>query len=869
MVASFGEILDDQTEVFLRFLTPSQGTLLMVSRTTRRLSLLLGLLLPAALAPVAAQAGATIRGSVTRADDKTPLAGVLVSVKGLTGTGTVTGATGKYTLVRIPTGQQTLVFRWLGYAPAERSVTVTDGMTVDVTMESKPVNLADITVSTASREPERIVEAPAAVTSIEPRVLQNNSLTGQAPMALAQGVGVDLAQSGVNDFNINARGFNSSLNRRVLTLLDGRDLAIAFLGSQEWNTLPVATDELRSMELVHGPGSALYGANAFAGVLNMTTLSPRESQGGKISVAGGELSSFKVDGRWAGLSGDGAWGLRVNGGYSSNDTWTRSRTSADGLDLRREYAPALGADSLTTMPSAAEAIPLAGQTFGAGRTATGNRSPITTLYGTARLDHYMAGSVLTAEGGASQVENEVLVTGIGRVQVIKGLKPYGRVAWNSDHFNIFGYLNHRESLEPQKSLASGADLIERSTISHIEGQGNTDLLDSRLRLIGGASFRQYNVNTDSTLMRGVDDNRHDKVYSGYGQAEYKFSKQLRLVGAARYDQGDLFSGQFSPKGAIVYSPSANHSFRLTYNRAFQTPNYSEFYLNTAAGAPANFALLEAGLRTTPLGAALAGVPTGTLFTTSSAVPVMARGNPNLTVEKNKTWEVGYKGALSSRAFVTLDYYYSNINNFVTDLLPGVDTVRFPYWTPPAAVPTAYWPALIGAVKQQLALASPLAAAGLTRLENGGTAVVVTYTNAGDVDQQGVDLGVGYQLSDEIRIDGTLSWFDFTVNSQQHGDSLLPNTPKYKETVTLSYEGKTSRVDANVSARFVDAYPWAAGVYAGKVPAAQTINATVGYQVTPRYRFSITGTNVLDQQRFQLYGGSVIGRRALAGLTARF
>ena len=50
-----------------------------------------------------------------------------------------------------------------------------------------------------------------------------------------------------------ARGFNSSLNRRVLTLLDGRDLAIAFLGSQEWNTLPVSLDDLRSMEWCAAP----------------------------------------------------------------------------------------------------------------------------------------------------------------------------------------------------------------------------------------------------------------------------------------------------------------------------------------------------------------------------------------------------------------------------------------------------------------------------------------------------------------------------------------------------------------------------------------------------------------------------------------
>ena len=846
----------------------------MNSRLGTRLLVLLGLLLLFTVRPAAAQGLATIRGTVTRSGDNAPLAGVNVSVKGLPGASTVTNATGKYTLVRIPVGAQSIGFRWLGYAPADKAVTVADGMTVDVSLQTAPVALAEIVVSSASKEPERVVEAPAAITSIEPRVLQTMSATGQAPLALAQAVGVDLAQSGVNDFNINARGFNSSLNRRVLTLLDGRDLSIAFLGSQEWSTLPVATDELRSMELVSGPGSALYGPNAFAGVIDMRTLSPREWQGGKFSFAGGELSSVKADGRWAGLFGQGAWGLRVNGGYSTNDTWTRSRTSLDSLDLRREYAAALGADSLTVPKTGFEAIALAGQAVpapaaGFTRTATGDRAMIKAMYGTARLDHYFGGGVFTAEGGASQTENETLVTGIGRVQVVKGFKPYGRVALNTDHFSILGYMNRRESKDPQKSLASGANLVEKSTIQHIEAQANTDFLDKKARVVAGASFRQYNVNTDSTLMRAVDDDRHDKVYSGYAQAEYKLSPELRLVAAARYDKGDLFAEQFSPKGALVFSPSPNHSFRVTYNSAFQTPNFSEFFLNAAAAAPKNFSLLEAGLRASPLGPVLLGVPSGQLFTNSSAVPVYARGNAGLRVEKTHSWEVGYKGALDAKTFVTVDAYMSNITDFVTDLLPGANPAQFPYWTAPAAVPDPYKAALVNAVKGQLAAISPLAGAGLSRTENGNTAIVISYANAGDVDQKGIDIGIGRQLNDEFRVNASFSWFDFTVNSQQAGDSLLPNTPDKKGTLSLSYEGKRNGFDASVSARFVAAFDWAAGVFAGRIPSSETVNASAGYQFSPRYRLFVTGTNVLNQQRYQLFGGSVITRRVLGGISAAF
>src|SRR4030095_9321429 len=96
---------------------------------------------------------------------------------------------------------------------------------------------------------------------------------GQAPLMLYSVPGVDLVQNGMTDFNVNARGFNSSLTRRVLVLQDGRDVAIAFLGSTEWNAMGVGFDEFSRVEMVRGPGSALYGMNAFSGVLNLTTLS--------------------------------------------------------------------------------------------------------------------------------------------------------------------------------------------------------------------------------------------------------------------------------------------------------------------------------------------------------------------------------------------------------------------------------------------------------------------------------------------------------------------------------------------------------------------------------------------------------------------
>jgi iron complex outermembrane receptor protein len=800
------------------------------------------------------------------------VAGVSVTVSEVNVT-TVTGPNGRYTLTRIPAGPATVLFRWPGFQPHEARVDVVAGQTVtlDVALEASPIPLGEIVVSGASRTPERVVEAPAAVSVVEPQVLEDASVTGQVGVALATVPGVDITQSGMNDYNINARGFNSTLNRRILVLQDGRDLAIAFLGAQEWNGLAQPLEDFERVEMVRGPGSALYGANAFSGVLALTTPAARQVRGTKVTLGAGELESFRADLRHAGVLGDGRWGYRLNGGYSTSDTYSRSRTNPGSL--ANEYEDAT--DEPVNAPSPGfELRPLNGQSVAApGQAATGERDAVKSAFGSGRIDYYASGSVITAEGGASQVQNEVFVTGIGRVQVSKALKPYARLGWAADRFNLMAWYTGRDTKEPQYSLASGAPLDETSAIYHIEGQTNHPFLQERGRFVVGASYRQYNVDTDGTLMAPANDDRSDDYYSAYGQLEYRIVPQLRAVVAGRYDDGTLFDGQFSPKAALVFSPNDNHSFRASVNRAFQMPNYSEFFLRAAAGAPANFEALEAGLRAHPqLGPALAGVPNGELFggepgLTSSAVRVFALGNADLDVEKVTGYEIGYKGNIGRRAYVGIDLYRNELTDFVTDLLPGVNPT-YGAWTAPQQVPAQARQALEDAVRQQLLAAGQTTAAlGLTRVGQ-GTAIVVSYTNEGKVDEQGVEISAGVALTDEFSIGASYSYFDFDVESQQAGDQLLPNTPEHKATFTADYRGGQG-IDVGVAVRLVDGYQWAAGVFNGYVPAAELVNVTVGYRINNYVRVHAIATNVFDQQRFQMFGGSVIGRRILGGVTATF
>lgn len=812
----------------------------------------------------------SVSGTVTRADDGSALSSVTIGVEG-TGIVAVTNTKGQYTIPRVPAGAQTLVFRWLGYTPKSVSVTIAAGgnATADAALETSPIQLSEIMVSGVSRAPERVTTAPSAVSSIDPRVMQSTSISGQAAMVLRDVPGVDLGQSGVNDFNVNARGFNSSLNRRVLVLQDGRDLAIAFLQSQEWTAVPMPTEDFSKVEFISGPGSALYGANAYNGVLDISTPTAREVVGTKVSLGGGSLGTFRGDIRHAGVANGGRLGYRFNLGYTQSDTWSRSRTLNDRTSLQLEYKGATD----TLPPLARELIPLKGQTKNATTGAPeGDRDPIKSTYGSGRLDYYLDdGSVLTGEFGMASVENEVFVTGIGRVQVTGALRPYTRFGWSSEGFNVMAYWTGRKTEDPQIALASGAELKERSNMLHLEGQGNASFEDGRGQFVYGASVRNTQVNTSGTLMLPQNDDRSDYSYAGFAQASYDLSDIAKLVVAGRMDFNSLITPQFSPKAALVVTPNDQHSFRFTFNKAFQTPNYSEYYLRVAAGTPANFLALEAGMRASPLGPALLGVPQGTLYTNSAAVPVWARGNDKLDVETTTGWEIGYRGDLTSKVWVTVDAFYNSLSNFVTDLLPGVNS-GFKYWTSPTAVPAPFRTALEQATRNAL-LANPAsrtAGLGLTRTEDGNTGIVVSYANAGSAKMWGTNLGAGVQLTEEIRADGYLSWFDYNVDEDQiaAGDKLLANTPEWRTRLALSYNGRQG-FDARIGFRTSTGFQWAAGAFSGWVEPGTIFDADAGYRISNNLRVYISGQNVFDQQWFSIYGGSVNGSRILGGITANF
>ncbi|MFN0157124.1 MAG: TonB-dependent receptor [Bacteroidota bacterium] len=723
--------------------------------------------------PADAQSTGTIRGKVTdrRTGEALPFANVIV--RG-TNFGASTNNEGEFEIERVSPGVYTLVVTLIGYKSQEipnTSVQSAVIASVSVEMVEASVQIGDVTVFGASLRGEKITDAPAAVSVLAPAEIKLNAVSGQLPKLLENQPGVDIAQSGINDFNVNTRGFNSSLNRRLLVLLDGRDLAVAFLGSQEWNGLSVPVEDLGKIELIRGPGSALYGANAFNGVINILTPHPRDIVGGKVTVAGGEKNTLRTDVRYAGFSGP--WSYKANVGRFQGDTWSVSRRN-----LPFEYAgfnPFLNSEVVDV-----------------------DRAKVSSTYGSGRVDYeFEEGEIGTIEGGSTQVENEILVTGIGRVQVPKAVKPWGRASYSNDHLFVQLWAAGRNSIDPQVSLSTGLPLEEKSFMGQADVQYRFSVLQEQLYIILGVAHKYQYVDTEGTLTLAA---HHDNLSGLYTQLEYKVNDQIKVIAAGRLDRSTLHTSQFSPKLAMVWSPIVGHSIRATFNKAFQAPNYSEMFLN-----------VRHPIRN-----------------------LVYFGNEDLIVERITGYEVGYKGVFANTVFITVDGYYNQLRDFITDLAPNVNP-KYP---------------------GQIVLPGETV-----------TRTVWSYGNAGRVNEYGFEVGVNYYASQAVQFTTNYAYFDFKVKEKNANDALLPNAPKHKVNAGVTF--RHEELEIGLSGKVVPSYDWAAGIYKGRILAYTLFNLNASYQPTRELGLGLNVTNLFDRNHYQIFGGSLIGRRAVLSLTASF
>jgi iron complex outermembrane receptor protein len=766
-----------------------------------------------------------IQGQVKKAGNPVEGVDVFLEERSLS---TITDINGVYSFNRIPPGKYTLTFTHEKNSLTKEAVAVEDGVTTvcDVDVEWDVLLSHTITVYAASRHTERVVDAPAAVSVVEESKIERESGHGQLPKILEALSGVDSTQSGLYDFNVNTRGFNSFFNRRVLALIDGAELSGVSIDSPQWESISTFMDDLASMEMVRGPGSALYGAGAYNGVLNITSKDPRYTPGGLVRFSLGELSMGLLDLRYAGRLSRG-WYFSILGGYLDSGDFSVSRNaSVEYSGLPMEIAP----------------LPL---------------KKTERLHAKVRLDkHFASGDILTIETWILDHKGGTVLSPSGRMQGLRTQAPRVRLNFRSSHWNalLYGYLADWEGF----SLGSGTSMFNRQYKVHGEVQAFTNFAKEKGRIVGGFSLRRQGCDTADkagvqTFLSGP---RNDHMEAVFGQVDYGLTERLKVVLASRLDFSSLHEPRFSPKVAAVYRLGPSHSVRLSFNRAFQAPNYTQYFLMAQAGPPVDLSALEDGL------SAAFGMDLGLGF---KSVPLLALGNRNLRVEGITSYEIGYSGLIARKLILNVDYYRSRLKNFVTDMLPLVNPDYGPY-----APPSNLLPEIRSAVLEALAANLPpeLYAVMSNNLEDRSAIfALVSCTNAGKVNTQGIELDLKYFFNKYLTADLGYTWFDFAVREELAQDPIVPNTPGHRFNVGAAYT--SDRIDASILYRWVDEFPWGCGIFVGPVGSYGLVNVIANYHLTNGFSLGLNISNLLNDKHYELFGGDILARNIVATFSYRW
>lgn len=241
-------------------------------------------------------------------DGNLPIPRVNVVIEG-TNTGTATDFDGNFTITTDKPLPFNIVASTIGFEPTTINVSVE---TDDLRITLIEGNILDLIVVSASRAPERLFESPVSIQRFGTKEIKNTPAIDFYD-GLENLNGVDVNTNSLTFKSINTRGFASFTNTRFVQLIDGMDNTSPSLNFALGNLIGMNELDVENIELLPGASSALYGANAFNGILFMTSKNPFDNQGISAYAKGGITSQEA-----AGQNGYYDVGIRMAHAFSDN-----------------------------------------------------------------------------------------------------------------------------------------------------------------------------------------------------------------------------------------------------------------------------------------------------------------------------------------------------------------------------------------------------------------------------------------------------------------------------------------------------------------------------------------------------------------------
>ncbi len=409
-------------------------------------------------------------------------------------------------------------------------------------------------VVTASRYGQDPLDSPATVTVLTSEDIRLSGVIA-LPELLRRVVGVDVAQLAAGHADVSIRGFNRELNNKVLVLIDGRSTYWDFLGATLWEALPITLEEIERIEIIRGPGSAVYGANAVTGVINIITKVPGDVQETVVQIDSGTIGMSRGTVYTNGQVGEHRY--RFSAGFKQHGRWSKE------VDLTEKQ---LNADDSPLTPftpdqeTGQKSLVMSGRidrTFGRLGFAS-----VTAGYNQGSFEYYSLGAL--SNYGMDYTHQTV------RGDLSWGVL-HGRVFWNGERATSGPWLNPTGIRYDNHTRVAG-DTYDVEIETPVDF--TTGAVDHRFN--AGVGYRQKRIALD--YLRGGFDNPYlEHHLSAFLQEEATINK-AKVVASMRIDRHPLIpdiTKTISPRLAAIYRVAQATSIRATAGSAFRAPNTLE------------------------------------------------------------------------------------------------------------------------------------------------------------------------------------------------------------------------------------------------------------------------------------------------------
>jgi iron complex outermembrane recepter protein len=457
--------------------------------------------------------------------------------------------------------------------------------------------LARVKVTSAARRPEPLANASTAITFISREDIRRSGASN-LPEALRLLPGLAVFQAGTRDWAVSARGFHQQSSNKMLVLIDGRVVYSPIFAGVFWDVQRVPLETIERIELIRGPGAALWGANAVNGVINVVTRPAGETSGGFATLTGGTNDQAQADARYGGKAGrQGAARVYALGSIEGGSD------HPDGLGGNDDWQ------------------------FGQGGFRTDFRS--------GNNDFTIQGDAYAGGGGqelvlptpsppfASLVEEDLDVRG----------------------GNLLGRWSHRFSPRSDFAFQAYADYALRTQPSQFGRIGVTTVdfdfqhhfgLSRRHDILWGLGYRLISDEISGAFPVAFDpSSRTVNLVTGFVQDEVRLvENQLSVNVGAKFEHNSYTGSELQPTARLLWTPAQSATVWAAVSRAVRTPSRIDSDLRLVAQV----------LDAPPI------------------TRVEALGSDTLEAEELIAYEAGFRVAPDERLSFDISAYYHDYNN---------------------------------------------------------------------------------------------------------------------------------------------------------------------------------------------------------------